>query len=108
MRQANWCQCSRGKPGRVEKAGDDSHPESWAVVREDGGYATATKLPGGLLVYAQGKSDQTYTVRNSGKQLEIAVLDLSESLENILARVDGIAVRIKALLSAAREGRRAA
>ena len=71
-------------------------------------YATATKLPGGLLVYAQGKTDQTYTVRNSGKQLEITALDLSESLEDILARVDGIAVRIKALLSVAREGRRAA
>lgn len=71
-------------------------------------YATATKLPGGLLVYAQGESDQTYTVQHSGKQLEIAVLDLSESLEDILARVDGIAFRIKALLGVAREGRHAA
>ena len=71
-------------------------------------YATASDLPGGLLVYAQGESDRTHTVQHCGKRLEIAVLDLSESLEDILARVDGIALRIEALLGVAGKGRRAA
>ena len=36
-RQANWCQCSRWKSGRREKASHHLHPESWAAIREDGG-----------------------------------------------------------------------
>ena len=61
-------------------------------------YATALDLPGGLLVYAQGKLDvSVHTVRHSGKRLEVAALDLSGSLDDTLARVGDLAQRVRAL-----------
>ena len=61
-------------------------------------YVTALDLPGGLLIYAQGEAETaTYSVRNSGKRLEVAALDLRGSLDAVLARVDSIADRIRAL-----------
>ena len=68
-------------------------------------YATALNLPGGLLVYADGKTGAlTYTVRNSGKRLEIAVLDLSGSLEEVLASAGEVAEKLKELRDEARIG----
>lgn len=65
-------------------------------------YATALDLPGGLLVYAQGEPEPgTYTVRHSGKQLEVEALDLSGDLEGVLARVGDLARRVKGLRRAA-------
>ena len=61
-------------------------------------YVTALNLPGGLLIYAQGKAETaTYTVRNSGRRLEVAALNLGGSLDAVLKRVDGLADRIRAL-----------
>ncbi len=61
-------------------------------------YVTAARLPGGLLIYAQGEAETaTYTVRNSGKRLEVVALDLRGSLDTVLKRVDFIAVKIRAL-----------
>ena len=61
-------------------------------------YVTALDLPGGLLVYAKGEADvATYTVRHSGKRLEVAALDLSGSLEDVLKRVRGLADKARAL-----------
>ena len=41
-------------------------------------YTTALDLPGGLLIYAEGEDEPaTYEVRNAGKRLEVAALDLS-------------------------------
>ena len=61
-------------------------------------YVTALDLPGGLLVYAKGEADvATYTVRGSGKRLEVAALDLSGSLEAVLKRVRGLADKARAL-----------
>lgn len=61
-------------------------------------YMTALELPGGLLIYAQGETDTTtYTVRNSGKRLDVVALDLSGSLDAVLKRVDFIADKIRAL-----------
>ena len=55
-------------------------------------YATALDLPGGLLIYAQGApGDTTYQVKNAGKLLMVAALDLSGSIEDILCRVSAIA-----------------
>ena len=55
-------------------------------------YATALDLPGGLLIYAHGEADAViHTVRHSGKRLEIAALDLSGTLEDVLARVGELA-----------------
>ena len=61
-------------------------------------YVTALNLPGGLLIYAQGKGETaTYTVRNSGRRLEVAALNLGGSLDAVLKRVDVLAERVKAL-----------
>ena len=61
-------------------------------------YVTALHLPGGLLIYAQGKGETaTYTVRNSGRRLEVAALNLGGSLDAVLKRVDVLAERVKAL-----------
>ncbi len=66
-------------------------------------YVTALDLPGGLLIYAQGEAEAgTYCVRHSGKRLEVAGLDLSETLDEVLARVREVAIRVKALRDAAR------
>ena len=48
----------------------------------------ALGLPGGLLIYAQGEADTaSYTVRGSGTRLEVAALDLTGTLEEILEAV---------------------
>ena len=61
-------------------------------------YVTALNLPGGLLVYAQGEAETaTYTVRNSGKRLEVAALDLTGSLDRVFEGVDCLAGRIREL-----------
>ena len=66
-------------------------------------YATALDLPGGLLVYAQGEADAaTHNVRNSGRKLEVATLDLSGTLDQTLSRVRGIAEKILSLRREAR------
>ena len=69
-------------------------------------YVTALDLPGGLLVYAQDESEPmtsaVHQVRHSDKRLEIAALDLSDDLEQILARVGRLADRVRALSAVAR------
>ena len=60
-------------------------------------YATALDLPGGLLVYAKGEREPaTYHVRHSGKRLEVAALDLSDTLDAVLERVGCISRRVRA------------
>ncbi len=72
-------------------------------------YATALDLPGGLLIYAKGESDERiYHVRHSGKRLEVAALDLSGTLDEVLARIGDLADRIRALRDEALSTRRAA
>ncbi len=61
-------------------------------------YVTGLDLPGGLLVYAQGEADTaTYEVRYSRKRLEVAALDLSGSLEDVLNRVGDLASKVRVL-----------
>ena len=65
-------------------------------------YVSAANLPGGLLVYAQGEvSEKVYCVRHANKRLEVAQLDLSGNLEDVLSRVDRLADRVDALCVAA-------
>ena len=74
-------------------------------------YTTALDLPGGLLVYAQDDDEResaTYTVRHSGKRLEVAALDLSGTLEQVLKRVGELAGRVGELRGEVRQLRRAA
>ena len=66
-------------------------------------YATALNLPGGLLIYAQGEADTaSYVVRHSGRRLEVVALDLSGTLAHVLARVEHVAARVRALCDEAR------
>ena len=61
-------------------------------------YATALDLQGGLLIYAQGEAEAgTFDVLNSGKRLEVAALDLSGTLEDVLSRVTDVARKVGAL-----------
>ena len=72
-------------------------------------YATALDLPGGLLVYAKGEREPaTYHVRHSCKRLEVATLDLSGTLDEVLERVGNVAGRVKALRNEALRLRHAA
>ena len=72
-------------------------------------YATALDLPGGLLVYAQGEAEQAaHQVRHAGIRLEIAALDLSGTIDELLARIDELADQIRALRGEARHMSRAA
>ncbi len=72
-------------------------------------YATALDLPGGLLIYAAGKADtDSFQVRHVGKRLDVAALNLSGTLGEILERVDGLAAQVQGLRNEARRIRRAA
>ena len=70
-------------------------------------YASALDLPGGLLVYAEGETDTaTYNGRRCGKRLEVAALDISRSLDEVLADVRRIAEKVVSLRQEARAGLR--
>ena len=61
-------------------------------------YVTALDLPGGMLVYAKGEAEPVvHTVRHTGKAIEVASLNLSGRLEDILADVGRLAGRVRAL-----------
>ena len=61
-------------------------------------YVTALNLPGGMLVYAKGEETPVvHNVRNSGKRLEIAALDLSGTLDDVLNRVAHLAQSVRRL-----------
>ena len=59
-------------------------------------YATALGLPGGMLIYAQGEAEPiVHEVRHSGKRLEVAAMDVSGTLEQVLSRVKYLARTIR-------------
>ena len=61
-------------------------------------YATALDLPAGLLVYAEGEANAVvHRVRNAGRRLEIATLDLSGSIESLHIGIADLARRIRGL-----------
>jgi len=61
-------------------------------------YMKSLKLQSGMLIYAKGEADDiTYTLRNSGKELHLATLDLSGNLDEILKRVEELGSKIKGL-----------
>ena len=57
------------------------------------------------MIYAKGEADAaTYQVRHSGKRLEVAALDLSGTLDEILVRVTNLAGMVKvSAVAAARQ-----
>ena len=69
-------------------------------------YVTALDLPGGLLVYAKDDDDpdtrgMAYDIRNTNKRLEVAILDLSGTLEEVLHRVEKLAGKARELAGTA-------
>ncbi len=59
-------------------------------------YVIALDLPGGILIYAQGKAEAaSYRVRHSGKMLEVAALNLSLPLVDVLEQVQDLADRVR-------------
>ena len=72
-------------------------------------YVTALDLPGGLLIYAEDEANERiYSVRHSGKRLEVAALDLRGTLDEVLGRVRDAAVKVKGLRDEAKAVRTAA
>ena len=64
-------------------------------------YTTALRLTGGLLIYAKSVAEQdhagSYVARHSGKRLEVAALDLTGKLKDVLLRVETLAGRVRSL-----------
>lgn len=61
-------------------------------------YTTAFDLSGGLLVYAAGEAtDTVYNVRGTDKSLSVATLELSGEIDDLRARIEELADRVRAL-----------
>ena len=72
-------------------------------------YVTALDLPCGMLIYTKGEAETAdYKVRHCGKRLQVAALDLSGNLEDVLGRVKKLAEEIKGLRKEAAARRAAA
>ena len=71
-------------------------------------YTTALNLPGGLLIYAEGEANVTHRVRNTGKRLEIATINLSGSIDDLSKEIRNLAKRVRVLRNDALDRRRAA
>ncbi len=76
------------------KRADDGAPN--ADLYQLLAYATALDLPGGLLIYAQGEA-AAHAVRHAGKRLEVHALDLSGPVDELLAGIGRLALRVRAL-----------
>ena len=60
-------------------------------------YCIAADLPSGLLIYAKGESESgVHRIRNTGKTIEVASIDLAGEPDAILKEVGRLACRIKA------------
>ena len=85
---------NRERDDRASNAERASNADLYQILA----YATALDLPGGMLVYADGEANEaTYAVRHAGKRLQVAALDLSGTLDDVLARVGAIAEDARAL-----------
>ncbi len=61
-------------------------------------YCTASGLASGLLVYAAGEAESgVHRVRNAGKTIEVASLDLEGTPEMILSEVGSIAGWVRSM-----------
>lgn len=61
-------------------------------------YATALRLPGGLLVYAKGEADpDEYVVPGAKKRLEVFAVDLAGSVGDLRETIDRLAERVRLL-----------
>ena len=61
-------------------------------------YVTALNLQGGMLIYAKGEADTAaYHIRNVDKTVEVASLDISGTLDDILMNVRGLGRKVMRL-----------
>ena len=61
-------------------------------------YATALKLPHGLLIYASGETEPiVHTIKHASKDLKVVTLDLSGTIDQVLGEIQGVAKTIDAL-----------
>ena len=92
--RAGHCQfVGDAKYKRLEHEGF-RHPDIYQMLA----YCTAADLPAGLLVYAAGESDPgVHHIKNIGKTIEVATLDLTGCPESILKRIRTIAQLIEVL-----------
>lgn len=75
------------------------HPDLYQMLA----YTTATGLPRGLIIYAQGETEPTtHVVHLAGKSIEVRILDLDGSPQECLDRVALLAnsIRLSARASA--------
>ena len=88
--------CTFVGDAKYKKVDDSSVPN--ADLYQMLAYSTASDLPGGILIYAVGEADAAgYIIKYVSKRIEVFTLDLSESLDHILTRIETLACRIKSL-----------
>jgi 5-methylcytosine-specific restriction enzyme subunit McrC len=78
------------------KRTDDAikHPDLYQL----NAYATATGLPGGLLIYAAGEALPTnHVIARTGKRLLVRILDVTGTPHEVLARVSDLAEEVRQL-----------
>jgi 5-methylcytosine-specific restriction enzyme subunit McrC len=98
-------ECTFVGDAKYKKVEDDRVPN--ADLYQLLAYATALNLPGGLLVYAKGEdAEVVHCVRNAGKRLEVAALDLSGSIDDMHVRIGELASRVRELRRRVRRGKR--
>jgi 5-methylcytosine-specific restriction enzyme subunit McrC len=70
------------------------HPDLYQLLA----YTIAADLPGGLLIYAAGETDDaTHRIVHAGKTLRVVTLDLEGSPDDILGQIDGVADEVRQL-----------
>ncbi len=68
------------------------HPDVYQMLA----YCTASGMPSGMLVYAEGEAEPgVYRIRNAGKTIEVVSLDLSGTPDMILSEVRTIGARVR-------------
>lgn len=82
------------------KASGVLHPDLYQLLA----YSVASDLPGGILVYAAGESEEaSHEVVHIGRRLDVVTLDLAGSIQNVLGQIDSVANRIRRWRGIARE-----
>ncbi len=93
----SWWEC-----GRPVFVGDVKYKKTTAAgvlhpdIYQSLAYAVATDLPGALLIYAAGESEQSaHRIAHVGKTIEVVTMDLAGPPSTVLADVERIAGRVR-------------
>jgi 5-methylcytosine-specific restriction enzyme subunit McrC len=78
---------------RTRETAGVQHPDAYQLLA----YTTATGLPTGMLIYAAGEEpQQTYTISQAGKTLDVRTLNLNQEPDDVLADVRRLATSLYA------------